>query len=295
MTRNSADLAPHGADALLPAEIARRAEQVGAEKARLDTLTLLALAILAGAFIALGAMSATTVLAGAEGALPFGVSRLLAGLTFCLGLILVIVGGAELFTGNTLMVMALVTGKIRLSEMARAWLIVYVGNFIGAVGTALLVFLSGQYLFGRGAVATVVLKLALDKATLPFAQAVFLGILCNVLVCLAVWLALGARTTSDKVLSVIFPVSAFVIAGFEHSVANMYLIPLGLFIQAWGPAELWAQANQNDYQALTWSAFFYSLIPVTAGNIIGGGGLVGAVYWFIYLRPAAQPSSTHTS
>lgn len=291
MTSNRAYPTTYGVDALLPAAMARKAEQLGAEKARLDAATLTALAILAGAFIALGAMSATTVLAGSEGVLPFGVSRLLAGLTFCLGLILVIVGGAELFTGNTLMVMALVTGRIRLSEMLRAWLIVYVGNFIGAIGTALLVFLSGQYLFGRGAVAAVVLKLALEKATLPFVQAFFLGTLCNVLVCLAVWLALGARTTSDKVLSIIFPVCAFVIAGFEHSVANMYLIPLGLFVQAWGPAEVWAQANPADYQALTWPAFVYSLIPVTAGNILGGGGLVGAVYWFIYLRAGNERSS----
>jgi formate/nitrite transporter len=196
-----------------------------------------------------------------------------------------VVGGAELFTGNSLMVMALAAGKVRLSEMLRAWSIVYAGNFVGAVGTAVLVFLSGQYLSGNGAVTAVALKLALDKATLPFGQAFFLGILCNVLVCLAVWLAFGARTTTDKVLAVIFPVSAFVVAGFEHSVANMYLIPLGLFIKAWGPPEIWsAVGNSADYAALTWGRFVYSLIPVTIGNIIGGGGLVGGVYWFIYLR-----------
>lgn len=191
-----------------------------------------------------------------------------------------------MFTGNALMVMAWAAGKVRLHEMLRAWLIVYIGNFIGAVGTAILVFLSGQYLSGRGAVASVALKLALDKATEPFDHALFLGILCNVLVCLAVWLALGARTTSDKVLAVLFPVSAFVAAGFEHSVANMYLIPLGLFMKAWGPAELWTQfgINAADYSVLTWPVFFSSLIPVTLGNIIGGGGLVGGVYWFIYLR-----------
>jgi formate/nitrite transporter len=210
-----------GIDALFPAEIAEKAETVGVQKTKLDVLSLLALAILAGAFIALGAMFATTVLAGADGILPFGLSRLLAGIAFCLGLILVILGGAELFTGNTLMVMAWAAGKVRLHEMLLAWLIVYIGNFIGARGTAMLVFLSGQYLSGQGTVANVAFKLALDKATLPFDHALFLGILCNVLVCLAVWLALGARTTSDKVLAVLFPVSAFVVAGFEHSVANM--------------------------------------------------------------------------
>ena len=195
----------HGIDALLPPEIALKAEAVGVQKTRMDTLRLLALAVLAGAFIALGGMFATTVLAGADGVVPFGLSRLLSGLVFCLGLILVVVGGAELFTGNTLMVMAWAAGKVRLREMLRAWAIVYVGNFIGAVGTAGLVFLSGQYLSGKGSVAAVALTLAHNKATLSFDHALFLGILCNVLVCLAVWLAFGARSTTDKVLAVIFP------------------------------------------------------------------------------------------
>jgi formate/nitrite transporter len=271
----------HGIDALLPREMAEKAEAVGVRKAGLDAVSLLVLAILGGAFIALGAMFATTVLAGAEGALPFGLGRLFAGIAFCLGLVLVVAGGAELFTGNALMVMALAAGKIRLGDMLRAWAIVYVGNFVGAVATALLVFLSGQYLAGQGAVAQVALKLARDKAGLPIDQAFFLGILCNVLVCLAVWLSLGARTLGDKVLAVLFPVSAFVVAGFEHSVANMYIIPLGLFVQSWGPPELWAQAGAG---ALTWWGFLASLVPVTLGNIAGGGGLVGGVYWFVYLR-----------
>ncbi|MBM3650725.1 MAG: formate transporter FocA [Alphaproteobacteria bacterium] len=278
--------APGGIDALLPSEIAEKAEAVGVQKTRLDAASLLGLAVLAGAFIALGAMFATTVLAGTAGTLPWGVARLLAGLVFCLGLILVVVGGAELFTGNALMVMALASRKVRLGEVLRAWAIVYLGNFVGALGTAGLVFLSGQYLAGKGVVAVVALDLALGKAVEPFDHALFLAILCNVLVCLAVWLTLGARTTADKVLAVIFPVSAFVVAGFEHSVANMYLLPLGLFIKAWAPAELWLQlgATPADFAALTWSAFVANLVPVTIGNIIGGGGLVGGVYWFIYLR-----------
>jgi formate/nitrite transporter len=277
----------HSLDALLPADIARKAEAVGVQKTRMNVPSLLALAVLAGAFIALGGMFATTVLAGADGVVPFGISRLLSGVVFCLGLILVVVGGAELFTGNTLMVMAWAAGEVRLREMLRAWAIVYIGNFVGAVGTAALVFLSGQYLAGKGSVAGVALNLALNKVTLSFDHAFFLGILCNVLVCLAVWLAFGARSTTDKVLAVLFPVSAFVVAGFEHSVANMYLIPLGLFIKAWAPAALWAEIGGDaaNYAALTWPAFFVSLIPVTIGNIIGGGVLVGLVYWFIYLRP----------
>lgn len=276
----------HGIDALLPLEVALKAELVGVAKTRLDPLSLFALAVLGGAFIALGGMFATTVLAGADGIVPFGLSRLLSGLVFCLGLVLVVVGGAELFTGNTLMVMAWAAGKVRLGEMLRAWLIVYVGNFVGAIGTAALVLLSGQYLSGRGSVAAVALNLAQSKADLSFDHAFFLGILCNVLVCLAVWLAFGARTTTDKVLAVIFPVSAFVVAGFEHSVANMYFIPLALFIKAWAPDGLWLQLGTSPagFGGLTWPAFLVGLIPVTLGNIVGGGGLVGAVYWFIYLR-----------
>jgi formate/nitrite transporter len=278
--------AHHSVDALVPADIARKAETVGAQKVRLDVWSLMVLAMLAGAFIALGAMFATTVMAGTDGILPFGVSRLLGGLVFCLGLVLVVLGGAELFTGNTLMVMALASRKVRLAEMLRAWAIVYVGNFVGAVGLAGLVFLSGQYRFGGGVVASAALGIAVGKVVLPYAQALFLGILCNLLVCLAVWLSLGARTTSDKVLAVLFPVSAFVAAGFEHSVANMYFVPLGLFIKAAAPDAMWAEiaATPADFADLTWAGFWLSLIPVTIGNIIGGAVLVGAVYWLVYLR-----------
>ena len=279
----------HRIDALLPREIALRAEAIGVQKTRLDLLSLVALAVLAGAFIGLGATFATTVLAGADGALPFGVSRLLSGVVFCLGLILVVVGGAELFTGNNLMVMAWAAGKVSPREMLRAWAIVYVGNFIGAVGTAGIVFLSGQYLSGKGSVAGVALTIATNKVSLSFEHGLFLGILCNVLVCLAVWLAYGARTTADKIMAIVFPVSAFVVAGFEHSVANMYFIPLGLFIKAWAPAAMWTQigATSVNYAALTWAGLVDNLIPVTLGNIIGGGGLVGLVYWFVYLRKRA--------
>ncbi|MDO8875389.1 MAG: formate/nitrite transporter family protein [Pseudolabrys sp.] len=284
------DPPPYSLDALLPAEIAQKAETVGVTKARMDIVSLMTLSVLAGAFIALGAMFATTVLAGADGVLPFGVSRLLAGIVFSLGLVLVVLGGAELFTGNNLMVMAWAAGKLPLRAMLRAWLIVYVGNFIGAAATALLVFLSGQYAGGGGAVTAVVLQIALGKVTTPIEQAFFLGILCNVLVCLAVWLTLGARTTTDKVIAIVFPVSAFVAAGFEHSVANMYFVPLGLFVKAFAPAALWAQLGSSaaDYAALTWPVFFLSLVPVTIGNIIGGGVMVGGVYWFVYLRPRSE-------
>ena len=275
-----------GIDALLPAEIAEKAEAVGAEKTRLDAVTLAVLAVLAGAFIALGALFATTVLAGAHGAVAYGISHFLAGLAFSLGLILVVVGGAELFTGNTLMVMAWAGGKVGLAEMLRAWAIIYVGNLVGAVATALLALLAGQYLLADGEIGARALAIAETKATLPFGRALFLGVLCNVLVCLAVWLALGARSTSDKILAIVFPVAAFVAAGFEHSVANMYFIPFGLFIRLWAPASFWTGigATPADYADITWLGLVANLVPVTIGNIVGGGVLVGAVYWFVYLR-----------
>ena len=281
--------AERGIDALLPAEIAEKAEAVGAEKTRLDPVTLVVLAMLAGAFIALGALFATTVLAGAHGAVPYGISHFLAGLAFSLGLILVVVGGAELFTGNTLMVMAWAGGKVGLAEMLRAWAIIYVGNLVGAVAPALLALLAGQYLLADGEIGARALAIAETKATLPFGRALFLGILCNVLVCLAVWLALGARSTSDKILAILLPVAAFVAAGFEHSVANMYFIPFGLFIRLWAPASFWTGigATPADYADITWFGLVANLVPVTIGNIVGGGVLVGAVYWFVYLRRRA--------
>lgn len=268
-------------DALLPADIARKAELIGAQKTQLPAIKLFTLAILGGAFIALGAMFATTVLAGANGVIPFGVARLLAGLVFSLGLILIVLGGAELFTGNALMVMALASRKVGVAAIARAWSIVYLGNFIGAVGMAVLVFLAGQHHLGDGVVGRTALAIAHDKMALGFAEAFFRGILCNLLVCLAVWLALGAHSTTDKVLAVIFPVSAFVVAGFEHSVANMYLVPFGMLIEASSGAQAWLPAGASPMRL---PDFFLGLIPVTLGNIVGGGFLVGGIYWFVYLR-----------
>ena len=273
-------------DALVPDAIARKAEEIGAKKAVLDTLSLLALAVLAGAFIGLGAMFSTTVTAGASGILPFGVVRLLGGMVFAMGLVLVVVGGAEQVTGNNLMVMAWASRRISTGALLRAWGLVYVGNFVGAVATAVLVFLSYQYASGGADVGKTALALAHAKTSFPFIQAVFLGILCNVLVCLAVWLALGARSTTDKILAVLPPIAAFITAGFEHSVANMYSIPLGLMIKTASPDAFWLQAGVSaaDYPALTMAGLAANLVPVTVGNVIGGSVLVGAVYLFIYLR-----------
>jgi formate transporter len=280
-------------DALLPPQMASRAEAIGIRKAQTDFWTMLALAVLAGAFIAAGALYSTTVSAGAA-VLPYGVGRLLAGLVFSLGLILVIVAGAELFTGNNLIVMAWAGGKVKTRLLLRNWGIVYLGNFIGAILTALIMLGTRQYMFGKGSVGVAALNTALTKVTLTPIQAVFLGIMCNALVCMAVWLCFSARSTTDRILAIIFPISAFVAAGFEHSVANMYFIPMGLLIKQFAPASFWAAdalakatpaITVEAYAKLTWVNFLVNnLIPVTIGNIVGGAGLVGLVYWFAYLR-----------
>jgi formate/nitrite transporter len=271
-------------DALLPAEMARRAEDVGVKKASMAAVPTLALAVLAGAFIALGGVFATVALAGAEGA-PWGATRVLAGTVFSLGLILVVVGGAELFTGNNLIVMAWAGRRIETAALARNWALVYVGNFIGATSIALAIVLGGTHRAGGGAFGVTAIRIASDKLRLDFGQAVVLGILCNVLVCLAVWLALSARTTADRIVAVVPPVAAFVAAGFEHSIANMYFVPLGLLVTALDPEFVVARGLESQANALSWSAFIdRNLLPVTVGNVIGGAVLVGGVYWFVYLR-----------
>ena len=281
-------------DALLPAEMAAKAEQVGVKKAHLPALSMFVLAVLAGAFIALGAIFSTTVVAGAAG-LPYGLVRLLAGLVFSLGLILVVVGGAELFTGNNLIVMAWASGKVSTRLLLQNWAVVYLGNFAGAMATAVLVFASGQYIFGQGAVGAAALATANAKAGLDFWQALVLGILCNALVCLAVWLTFSARTTTDRILAIVPPITALVAAGFEHSIANMYFIPIGLLIKAGAPESYWTllAKTPGDYADLTWTNFFVNnLLPVTLGNIVGGAVLVGAVYWFVYQRPRGGAPAT---
>ena len=264
---------PVGVDALPPLEIARKAETIGETKAWMRPATVFVLGILAGAFIALGAIFSTTVLAGGS-ALPYGVARLLAG--------------AELFTGNNLIVMAWASRRIRTRRLLANWALVYAGNFVGALGTAVLVYAGRQYTFGGGEVGKAALSIATAKVDYGFGQAIALGVLCNGLVCLAVWLSYGARTVTDKILAVVPPIAAFVAAGFEHSVANMYFIPYGLLVER---DTQWASSTSGlpDTSGLTWSAFFLdNLLPVTLGNIIGGSILVGAVYWFVYLRPSVS-------
>jgi formate/nitrite transporter len=286
-------------DSLLPPAMAVRAEEVGVKKATTDATTLFVLAVLAGAFIALGAVFATTVGAGtvtingSDGTkafstgLPYGVVRLFTGLAFSLGLILVVVGGAELFTGNNLIVMAWAGGKVKTRDLLRNWAIVYAGNFVGAILTALLMFCTMQYTFGGGSIGLTALNIANAKCGLEFLPALALGILCNALVCMAIWLCYSARSTAEKILAIVPPITAFVAAGFEHSIANMYFIPIGLFLKAGAPDSFWSAIGKTpaDFAQLTWANFFVSnLIPVTLGNIIGGALMVGGVYWIVYLR-----------
>jgi formate/nitrite transporter len=247
------------------------------------------LAVLAGAFIGLGANYSIVVTAG--GGLAPGVARLLGGVVFSLGLVLVVVAGAELFTGNTLLVMAYASRRITTRALLRAWAVVYAGNFVGAAGTALLVFWSGEHTQRDGQVARRVLEIAEAKGSLAFGRAVVLGILANVLVCLAVWLCFAARSVTDKVLAIVFPVSAFVAAGFEHSIANMFFLPLALLVRhdtAW-------PATPLDERTLTHvvpsDMVFGNLVPVTIGNIVGGSVFVGLVYWFVFrCRPRRHAS-----
>jgi formate/nitrite transporter len=206
-------------------------------------------------------------------------------LTFSLGLILVVVAGAELFTGNNLVVMAWAGRRVSTTRLLAGWLLVYVGNFAGAIATAALVYFARQYEFGGGAVGEQALAIGVAKTSLGFGQAVALGTLCNALVCLAVWLTYSARTVADKILAVVPPIAAFVAAGFEHSVANMYFIPFALFVKS-----DMGGGGAVDTSGLTWDAFLLdNLLPVTLGNIVGGTLMVGAVYWFVYLRDAARP------
>jgi formate transporter len=286
-------------DAILPPGMAAKAEDLGVKKANLKTANMFALAVLAGAFIGIGAIFATTVASGsmpikdAAGAaafatgLPYGVVRLLTGLVFSVGLILVVVGGAELFTGNTLITMAYASKKVTLGQLLRNWGVVYVGNFVGSVLTAYIVFLGKQYAFGNGAIGLAALNIGEAKTALTFVQAVALGIMCNALVCMAVWMCYSARTTTDKILAIIPPISCFVAAGFEHSIANMYFVPLALFVKDFGDPKFFETIGKTaaDFPHLTWGNFFLAnLLPVTIGNILGGVLMVGMVYWFVYIR-----------
>jgi formate transporter len=282
-------------DALMPRQIAAKAEDAGVAKARMDTFTAVLLAVLAGAFISLGAVFSTVASTGVSGVVPFGLARIIAGLAFSLGLILVVVAGAELFTGNNLLVIAYASKKVTARQVFRNWLLVYVGNFVGAMATAAGMFAAALHEWGDGQVGRTALVIAEAKCSLSFEQAFMRGVYCNALVCMAVWLCVSCRSTGDKILAIVFPITAFVAAGFEHSVANMYFIPAALLIKDLGSAEYWTSlgAVPNAFPHVTWGNLVRNLIPVTLGNIIGGAVLVGAVYWVIYGRKKPTEALPH--
>lgn len=262
------DTEPNVADAYPPPEIARKVERLGVAKAHADALTLLVLAVLAGAFISLGALLFTVVVTGSG--LGFGPTRLLGGVSFSLGLILVVVAGAELFTGNNLLAMAWASRLIGTREVMRNWLLVYVGNVVGCLATVLLVVWAGVAGLDDAAVGETAVRIARNKVELPLFEAFARGILCNALVCLAVWLALGARSVTDKILAIIFPITAFVAIGLEHSIANWFFLPFGMAVDAQRAISIVAAAG--------------NIAAVTAGNVAGGTLLVAGVYWVAYLR-----------
>jgi formate transporter len=271
-----------GFDCYAPKEVAERVENVGVTKAQLPLTSMIALGILAGGFISLGAMFFTFVVSDPN--LSFAIARLLGGLVFSLGLILVVVAGAELFTGNNLIVIAWVARRISTARLLTNFVVVFAANLVGAAGLAAIVMFSGHAKMAHGAIGEAAVSIAAAKCALPFGEAFFKGVLCNVLVCLAVWLAMAGRTVADKVLAIVFPITAFVACGFEHSVANMYFIPMGIFLEP-------QFANCGNNGSLNWLGFLRNLLPVTLGNVAGGAGMVGLVYWLIYRRGAIPPAT----
>jgi formate/nitrite transporter len=271
----------YGFDAYAPREIAERVENVGVAKARLPFLPLAMLGVLAGGFIGLGAMFFTLVTGDAS--LGFAAARVLGGVAFSLGLILVVVAGAELFTGNNLIAMAWAEGKVSTFEVLRNWTIVCVANFAGAAGLAVIVFLSGHLGINGGAVALQAVKIAAAKAALPAVEAFYSGVMCNILVCMAVWMAFAGRSVIDKAVAIVFPISAFVAAGFEHSIANMYFFPVAM-LQLSSAASAVPGAELIDTAHM-----LRNLALVIAGNIVGGSVLVALVYHIVYRRGASAP------
>lgn len=269
----------YGFDAFSPKEIAERVETIGVAKARLPFLSMIMLGILAGAFIGMGALY--FVLVASDPTLGFAMTKVLGGAAFSLGLILVVVAGAELFTGNNLQAMAWADGQLTTLELLRSWIIICGSNFIGAAGLAVLVILSGHPQMNNGLIGEQYLKIAAAKCELPFMTAFFRGILCNILVCLAVWMALAGRSVIDKAVAILFPISAFVAAGFEHSIANMYFIPMGIFLKFSGQ-------YATRFDSINWAGFLHNILPVILGNIVGGSILVGLVYYVIYRRGSGK-------
>lgn len=282
---------------LTPSQMARAAEDAAFGKATSRPLKSFLLGLTAGGYIALGFVFFVTSQVGA-GELPWGVAKVLGGVVFATGLALVVLTGAELFTSSTLTLTARASGRITWTQMFTNWAVVYVANFLGALTMVALVFLGGTWHNAEGGWGAVVLKTSLAKVEHTFLEAFVLGILCNLMVCLAIWAAYSGRTTTDKVIAVTMPIALFVASGFEHSVANMFMIPLGVLIRSTAGTDFWDASGlaPEAFTDLTWQAFLMdNLLPVTLGNIVGGGVMIGVLYWTVFHlreRPAPEPSAT---
>jgi formate/nitrite transporter len=258
-----------GFNAYSPQEVAALVKKSGIKKAGLPLLPQMMLSMLGGAFIGLGALY--YVIVRSDPTLGYAAKQVLGGGVFCLGLIMVVVAGAELFTGNNLLVMARAHGLITSKQVLRNWSIVLLGNLIGAAGLAVLVYLADHAAMNDGEVGHAYMKVAASKASLPFWTAFFRGVLCNSLVCLGVWMSMAGRSVFDKVIALVFPISAFIAAGFEHSVANFYFFSMALLLEHGASATMLGGMARN-------------LVAVVLGNVVGGGVMVGLVYYLIYVR-----------
>lgn len=276
---------------LSPGEMARLAEATGCYKSTKHPLKTFFSAFMAGIFIAIAFVFYITVTTGTAGA-PYGFSKLLGGLCFSLGLILVVVCGADLFTSSVLLIVARATGQISWFQLLRNWLIVYIGNLFGALFFVALIWLSDQHLAANGNWGLNVLQTADHKVHHTFLEAFSLGVLANLMVCLAVWMSYAGRSLTDKMLVMVLPVAMFVASGFEHCIANMFMVPMGIILKNYAGPEFWQMihALPEHYAGLTTGRFLWSnLLPVTLGNIVGGGVLVGLTNWAINLRNVHQP------
>ncbi len=268
-----------------PAQVAESVTNMGKSKASLPILTMIIMGIFAGAYIGFGAELCTMVLTGTSAKLGLGVAKLLGGAVFSVGLMLVVIGGAELFTGNNLMIVGMVSGKISLKEVLTNWFFVYIANFIGSLLLVYIMYYSNLWKSGNLANATVALNIAVGKVNLGFGEAFFRAIGCNWLVCLAVWLAVAAKDVGGKILGIFFPIMAFVASGFEHCVANMYFVPYGIILKGDAALTEIVAGYGARADALTWQGFFANnLLPVTLGNIVGGAFFVGFAYFMVFSK-----------
>ena len=278
-------------DAYAPAKMADKVGQVGVAKSQLSSLTTFALSILAGVFIALGIQLSMLVTHTATSS--YGLNQLVGGVAFTLALVLIVIAGAELFTGNCLIAMSFMARKITGKDLARNLIIAFIGNFIGALTLVLWIYVSKQWTISNHLLGAKIVLAANDKVNIPFGAAFARGVLCNALVCLGIWLCYSGRSNMDKILALLWPISCLIACGFEHCVVNMWLIPMGLVLK--GNSAVLAAAEKFhggkiDLSNLTFFKGFLidNLFPVVLGNLFGGIVLVAGVYWFIYLRPSKR-------